>query len=58
MSSSPELEEHELNVVDLALEDGGQKTPQKIPQGDSVIYDDPFGHEEQGEIKYRTMSWW
>lgn len=58
MTTSRELAERELNAVDLALEDGAQKTPQKTPQNDSAIYDDPFGSEEQGEIKYRTMSWW
>ncbi|CAI7657763.1 unnamed protein product [Penicillium discolor] len=53
MASPQELEEHEVNVAHLALEDGVEK----VPQDDCPMYDDPFGSEEHGEVKYRTMNW-
>jgi hypothetical protein len=28
------------------------------PHGDGDLKNDPFGNEENKEVKYRTMKWW
>lgn len=49
-TDSPPYDEH----IDLSLAD----EEKKAELADSPPTNDPFGDESNGEVKYRTMSWW
>lgn len=44
---------HDEDTDDYALDEEKQKNLQQ-----SASADDPFGNEEEGEVKYRVMNWW
>ena len=41
-----------------AVHPGNESTDEEKKEELHVPTADPFGSEEQGEVKYRTMKWW
>jgi hypothetical protein len=53
----PEKPKWESVDAEAAITDAGlQAQPEANSQRD--FKDDPFGNEENAEVKYRTMKWW
>lgn len=44
--------------IDHSPYDDAPDEEKKIPLDGPTIEDDPFGNEENAEVKYRTMNWW
>jgi len=44
--------------MDLEMDDSNIEHEYQKNNHHGAAHDDPFGNEEEGEVKYRTMSWW
>ena len=47
-----------ITHIDPSPYDDAPDEEKKIPDDGPSIEDDPFGNEENAEVKYRTMNWW
>lgn len=47
-----------ITHIDHSPYDDAPDEEKKIPDDGPTIEDDPFGNEENAEVKYRTMNWW
>ena len=54
MASPTDLESRITNAIQSGMDDSPEKDHKELSGTDH----DPFGDEEEGEVKYRTMSWW